>query len=232
MAAEPSFKKTNVVKILIESFTDRRFTGKSETFSLPINPESYSQNFKINYDSKTPIGSSGSDGRFTSTAPEELKLDFYFDGTETVEGYAQDGSVAAQLKEFKRIVYDMDGKIHRPRFIKIHWTDFTFPCILINLDINYTLFDSEGNPLRVKLSATFLNFIEQYARDNIEKKNSPDLTHRRQVTQSDRLDLMTFNIYDNSKFVVNVAKANNLSSIRNIKVGTILYFPPFDKTEK
>lgn len=223
--------KTNVTKIFIESFADRTFQGKSIKFILPINPETYSQNYKIAYDSRAAHGNSGTDSRYKSTAPEELKLDFYFDGTETVEGYAQQGSVSEQLDTFKNAVYNMDGNIHRPRFIKIHWTDFTFPCILTNLDINYTLFDRDGRPLRIKISATFLNYIEQDARAARENKKSPDLTHTRQVKQSDRLDLMTYEIYDNSKYVVQIAKANNLSSIRNVAVGTVLNFPPFDKTE-
>ena len=61
--------------------------------------------------------------------------------------------------------------------------------------------------------------------------SSPDLTHYRKGTAGDRLDLLTYKIYDDSKYVLQVASANGLTSFRNLRAGTDLYFPPFDKNE-
>ncbi len=129
-------------------------------------------------------------------------------------------------------VYNMNGEIHRPHFLCVQWGEFLFPCILSNLDLNYTLFKPNGDPLRIKASATFLNYVAQQERVARERKESPDLTHVRMVKGGDRLDLMTHRIYKDPKYVTQVARANGLSSFRKINPGVELVFPPLDKTEE
>ncbi|HRF37729.1 MAG TPA: hypothetical protein PK198_02980, partial [Saprospiraceae bacterium] len=117
-------------KLKIKAFKNRDFTGEAGTISLPVNPESYSKNYKVEYDNRRPHGSQGNSGRFNSTAPEQLKLDFYFDGTDTIQGYDYDGLaknrtesdatvtnrtvprddlVSQQIERFLNTVYDMAG---------------------------------------------------------------------------------------------------------------------------
>ncbi len=235
--------RKELVKLTIHSFRDRNFAKDSEDpsrmFTVPINPESFTKNFKIELDTRRGHGNQGTDPRFKSTVPEQLKLDFVLDGTGTMQGYIYPQlkgkkvkEVKDQLAAFLGCVYDFDGDIHRPRFLKLFWgSEIKFPCILSNLDINYTLFNRDGSPLRVKISATFLNYLAQEARAATEKAKSPDLTHYRESRAADRLDLMTYNIYNDSKYFLQVAKANGLSSLRNLKPGMKINFPPFDKQE-
>ena len=130
-----------------------------------------------------------------------------------------------------KAVYNMNGDIHRPHFLQVQWGKFIFPCILSNLDLTYTLFKPNGDPLRIKASATFLNYVAQKERVARERKKSPDLTHVRLVKGGDRLDLMTYKLYKDPNFVLQIAKANGLSTFREIRPGTELVFPPLDKTE-
>ena len=227
-------------KVKIDARNDKAMRGAVvKSFELPVNPESYTQNYKVEYNSERGHGSQGTDARFKSTAPEELRLDFFFDGTHTIENYGgktQDqkpkyASVQAELKAFLETVYLMEGEIHRPRFLELTWGTFKFNCILKNLDLNYTLFQADGTPLRVKIAATFLNYIAQEERVARERKRSPDLTRIRNVKQGERLDLMTSEVYNTPQYVLQIAKANNLSSIRQLKQGQELRFPPLDKTE-
>jgi hypothetical protein len=227
-------------KLVIHSFANRDFSGEdtSKKFSTPINPETFTKNFKVSVNTERGHGSPGAEVKYKSTAPEELKLEFILDGTKTMEGYGGDNreyinkSVEMQLQDFLHCAYNMDGKIHRPRFLIVFWgSEINFRCVLSNLDINYTLFEPDGRPLRVKINATFLK--HKSAAELIEEKklSSPDLTHYRQVKEGDRLDLMTFSIYNESKYFLQVGNANNLTSVRRVKPGIELYFPPFDKNE-
>ena len=227
-------------KVTIRSFEKRDFTkeDKKRKFVVPINPESFTKNFKVNVDTRNNHGSPGSEVRYKSTAPEELRLDFVLDGTQTVENYGGEDStystkpVKKQLEEFLNCVYEMHGKIHRPRFLIVFWgKEIDFRCVLSNLDINYTLFEPDGQPLRAKITATFLKHKSRDEQLAESRTSSPDLTHYRKVEQSDRLDRMVFDIYSDSKYFLQVAKANELTSVRNIQPGLDLYFPPFDKTE-
>lgn len=228
--------KENVNKVVIMPYKDKTYNQQDTAqglFALPVNPETYTQNYKVEYDLRRGQGQQGTDPKFKSTVPEELKLEFTFDGTGAIEGYHNPDnlSVAEQIEKFKTTVYKMNGDIHRPRFLKIFWGKLKFPCILTSLDINFVLFDPEGMPLRAKISANFVNYIAQEERVAREDKSSPDLTHLRKVEAGNRLDLMTYNIYGDSRYVLQIAKANGLTSFRNIKAGQDIRFPPFDKTE-
>lgn len=247
-------------KLIIYSFADRNFSDSTESieaadkkFTAPVNPESFSKNFKIDLDIRRGHGNNGTDIRFKSTVPEELRLEFILDCTGTIQGYPEEYikkkkpddiketdpepateimPVHEQLKMFLECVYNFQGEIHRPRFLMIIWgSEIKFRCVLSNLDVNYTLFKPDGSPLRVKLTANFLNYKARIEREAEERKSSPDLTHYRKVKQGDRLDLMTFRIYNNSKYFLQVGRANSLSRIRHIRPGTELYFPPFDQTQ-
>ncbi|GAA4276772.1 CIS tube protein [Aquimarina mytili] len=239
-----------LIKVSIEAYENEEFTKKAKSkpnrISLPVNPESFTQNFKVKLNVQQGQGNQGTNASYEGTAPEELKLDFILDGTNTIQGYnstlkfkpdvaslSNENSlpVKDQLKIFMNTVYNMNGEIHRPHFLKVHWGDgFKFPCILSNLDLNYTLFKPNGDPLRIKVSATFLNYIAQKERVARERKRSPDLTHVRLVKAGDRLDWMTDEIYNDPKYVMQVARANGLTTFRQIKPGRELVFPPLEKT--
>ena len=238
-----------LVKVSIEAFDNEELTIRSKLkpnpIFLPVNPESFTQNFKVELNQQRGHGNQGTNANYKGTKPEELKLDFIFDGTNTIQGYnskldknfVRDQSsetnpkpVKEQLEIFMNTVYSMSGEIHRPHFLKVHWGDgFKFSCILSNLDLNYTLFEPSGDPLRIKASATFLNYIAQKERVARERKKSPDLTRIRLVKADNRLDLMTYEVYKDSKYVTQIARANGLTSFRKIKPGAELIFPPLDK---
>jgi len=223
-------------KLIIYSFEEKDFSDSDKAlekagkkFVAPINPESFSKNFKIDLDVRRGHGNQGTDIRFKSTAPEELKLEFILDGTQVMEGYGGEDKefkkkpVHDQLQQFIDCVYSYEGKIHRPRFLMLIWgSEIRFRCILSNLDINHTLFDPNGQPLRVKLVATFMDYKTREERVAQDKPSSPDLTHYRKVREGDRLDLMTYRIYKDSKYFLQVGKLNGLSTVRKLRSGSEL----------
>ena len=226
-----------IEKVRIFAYTDKGFkTPAVAEFRLPVNPENYAKKFKIVTDKRRGSGNQGTDPRYTSTEPEELTLDFVFDGTGAIENYrypeGADRSVKGQLGLFLKTVYKKNGDIHRPNFLKVHWGEYlVFPCILSALDIKYQLFEPNGDPLRIRISATFLNYMAQEERLAAERNNSPDMTHLRLSKAGDRLDLMTHKIYDDTKFLLQVVGANRLTGFRPLKTGLQLRFPPIEKTE-
>ena len=93
------------------------------------------------------------------------------------------------------------------------------------------LFKSDGSPLRAKVSASFLNYIEQEKRIQLEGKSSPDLTHVRTVVQGSRLDQLTFQFYGDTKHLLQIAKSNRLVGLRPLTAGNEIEFPPFNQQE-
>jgi len=229
-------------KLVIHAYTDKEFKNPvkgHELFTVPVNPESFTKTFKVELDARTPHGSSGVDPNFKSTGPQELKVEFLFDGTGTIEGYkgdtTDDGesiSVHDQLDNFLRCVYNYDGEIHKPHYLIVFWgSEIKFPCVLSNLEVNHTLFDPTGFPIRIKINAGFMGYYTDKSRAAIARMASPDLTHYQKVKQGDRLDLLTYKIYNDPKYFLEVGYVNGLSSIRNVRSGTNLNFPPLTQLD-
>jgi hypothetical protein len=233
----------SLAKLVIHSFKKNDFKEEAtdSLFTAPINPESFTKNFKVNLDDSSAHGSPGKAPKFKSVGTQELKLEFILDGTGTMEGYVEAKkpgkndvylSVSDQLKAFLKCVNDYDGDIHRPRFLIIIWgSEIRFPCVLSNLDVHHTLFDPQGFPVRIKITATFLNYASPQAQLAAAKINSPDMTHYRKTREGDRLDLMTYRIYNDSKYFMQVARSNGLTTLRKLTPGSDIYFPPFNKNE-
>lgn len=224
-------------KLIIHSFQKNDFKeeDKSKLFTTPINPESFVKNYKVELDTTRGHGQSSTNSKYKSSAPQELKIEFILDGTKTLEGYPDDYKkmeVHEQLDKLLKCVYDIDGEIHRPRFLNVQWgSEINFNCVLSTLDINHTLFNPDGSPLRVKVNAAFIHYVSPEERAKGDKKHSPDLTHYRLVKKGDRLDLLTYKIYNNSNYFLQIGQRNGLTSVRNIKSGIQLYLPPLDKNE-
>jgi hypothetical protein len=224
-------------KMTIHSFDKNDFQkeDKDLMFITPINPETFTKTSHIELEMSRAHGRPGTDPKYKSTAPEELKIDFVLDGTKTMEGYVEqykNMEVTKQIKAFTDCVYKYEGKIHRPRFLIIRWgSEVRFPCVLSHMDISYSLFLPNGNPLRAKISATFVRYETPVATAAAARMSSADLTHQRTSQAGDRLDYLTFTIYDTTTYVLQVAKANDLTSIRRLKPGLGLIFPPINKTD-
>jgi hypothetical protein len=224
-------------KLIIHSFEKNDFMKEDEklTFTTPINPETFTKTNHIELDTSRGHGQPGTNPKYQSTTPEELKIEFVLDGTKTMEGYVEkykNMAVPAQIKNFTDCVYKYEGKIHRPRFLIVHWgSEIRFPSVLSHMEVNYSLFSPNGNPLRAKITATFVKYESDQAIAAAARMSSPDLTHTRIVREGDRLDLLTFNIYNDANLFLQVARANDLSSLRKIKPGKELNFPPINKNE-
>jgi hypothetical protein len=228
-------KNTKVLsKLIIHAFEKNDFKKEVKSFTTPINPETFTRTSHIELDTTRGHGQPGTDPRYKSTTPEELKIEFILDGTKTMEGYVdkyKSMDVSDQIKEFNDCV-QYEGKIHRPRFLIVRWgSEVKFPCVLSHMEISYSLFKPNGDPLRAKVTATFLKYETPESIIAANRISSPDLTHQRVSKEGDRLDLLCHDIYDDPGFFLQIASVNDLTSPRNLKPGIALQFPPVDKND-
>lgn len=229
-------KNTKVLsKLIIHAYEKNDFEKEVMSFTTPINPETFTRTSHIELDMTRGHGQPGTDPRYKSTAPEELKIEFVLDGTKTMEGYVdmyKSMEVSDQIKAFNDCVQQYEGKIHRPHFLIVRWgSEVKFPCVLSHMEISYSLFKPNGDPLRAKITANFVKYETEAAIFAANHISSPDLTHQRVSREGDRLDLMSYDIYDDSGFFLQVARVNDLTSPRNLKAGIALVFPPVNKND-
>lgn len=235
-----------VSKLEIHAYDNAKFSGNAvRTFTAMFNPTNYTKKFTIEYTTGQGQGTSNAPQVFNKVKPGDLTLEFTIDGTNTVAPVsvskdelksiaAGDGDpvdVEAKIKEFRRTCWEYKGDLHRPYFLHVIWGDLSMECVLVSADIKYVLFDREGKPLRVKITATFSEAQADEIREKTEKNSSPDLTHIRIVQEGDTLPLMSKRIYGDSKYYLQVARANKLRDFRKLQAGQEIFFPPIDKTK-
>ncbi len=133
------------------------------------------------------------------------------------------------IEHFKKVVFDYNGEEHKPNYLIISWGTLLFKGSLSEMDITFKLFKPDGTPLRALAKAKFKGFVEDNLRVAMENSSSPDLTHVREVREGDTLPLMTYRIYGDSKYYIEVAKANRITNFRKLEVGQRIFFHPLKK---
>lgn len=220
----------NVSKLKIFSYADADRKSSDDNMEVLVNPESYSQKISVKFSEKQAPGTTAKMPKFSKMEPQKLDFELLFDSTGVINGVKDDeNGVESELAKFKKLVLEYKGDKHRPRFLSIYWGTLKFDCCLENLDITYKLFRADGLPLRALAKVGFIGSMDDTKRVNKENSKSPDLTHVRTVNEGDTLPLMSFKIYGDSKYYIEVAKANGLNDFRNLKTGQKIKFPPIEK---
>ncbi|WP_452223625.1 CIS tube protein [Lacinutrix chionoecetis] len=214
-------------KLKIYAYSNDTFRSEVGNYTVNINPESYSYNHAVKFsDTKNVAEGAGNSGKFNSVDKETVGFSIYFDGTGI---FKEKGSVNDQIIKFKKLVYQYNGKIHRTNYIKLSWGTLVFYCYLTKLDISYTLFKDNGNPLRAKADVSFSGFSNSKLLAASANKQSPDVNHLKVVKIHNTIPLFCNEIYDDSSLYIQIAEANKLDSFRNVPIGTKLLFPPLKK---
>ncbi len=232
-----------LIKLRIKAYKDERYSDEVSEgeFKTLMNPENYTFRYKIEQNEDQASGTSATAPRFNKALPEDLELEFVFDRTGVVTDYGNSGTsdnktfkdegsgVIDDVEKFKKVIFDYNGDEHKPNYLVISWGTLLFKGTLAEMDITFKLFKPDGTPLRAVAKAKFKGFIEDNLRVARENNNSPDLTHVRVVKEGDTLPLMTYRIYGNSKYYLEVAKVNRISNFRKLEVGQQIFFPPIEK---
>lgn len=215
-------------KLYILSYSDSGYNNiAAPPFFALINPETYSHRYRIEFNETQGQGSSAVSLKFNKIPPQEFNFDFLFDSTGTITNILTPPlSVPNQLDLFRHQILQYQGEIHRPYYLKINWGTLLFKGVLTAMDIEFKLFKPDGTPIRAVARCSFKGSIEEKLRVAIENPMSPDITHERTVTASDKLPLMTQKIYNDQKYYIDVAARNQLDGFRNVATGTKLFFPP------
>lgn len=217
-------------KIKIIGFTDATESSFGIPFSIYIgmfNPEKYSVASQFSYQNDRRPGGTGSELRFNRIEPRSFNFEFLVDGT----GASGDKREVIVDVALFRLTCGFVGDTHRPTYLILQWGTFLARCVLTSLTVDYTLFRSDGTPLRAVMKAAFKEYTLPALELLQNFLSSPDVTHERTVTATDRLDLMSYKIYKDSKYYMELARVNNLNQFKKLKVGDKIIFPPVEKTK-
>lgn len=219
-----------LIKLKIEAFTDAQCTASAgSSVSALFNPDSYSRSYGVNYYESKVMGESATTQTFSGMSGNDMTLKLIADGTGVIPLPSGIKDVDGYIQKIYDVIYKMDGSKHRPNFLKVEWGSLAFVCVCKSINVTSTLFKEDGTTLRATIELSLSKTVDFKTKEKEAKKNSPDLTHVRTVKAGDTLPLMTYRIYGDSSYYMEVARVNKLVSIQSIKPGDQIYFPPIKK---
>ncbi|WP_296426447.1 peptidoglycan-binding protein [Yoonia sp.] len=217
-----------------ETSTDQisPMSGDANIFTTTINPSSYNRKYGTKFsgtgdEQDTAIGKAAPVAKFARSEPEKVSFSLTLDGTGVVPD-AADTTVAEQIAKLRSIAYAYSGEEHEPDAVQVDWGDelSAFQARLTSLEIDYSLFDPDGAPLRATMKLEFIEALTE-AQVALEANNqSPDLTHIVRVREGDTLPLLCERIYKDVSKYLEIARFNDLDSFRSLTPDTLLRFPP------
>jgi len=209
------------------------------SFTAPVNPSSIKVNYGVKYadddDDSLELGNVIAKKSFTKCTDQTVSFELIVDGTGVIDGNEDaKKSVEEQIELFKKTCYYYVGNNHETPYVKISWgqkslfkyNNQAFFARIKSFDISYTLFSSNGEPLRATINAVFVGTMDRETETKIKDNQSPDLTHVVKVKAGDTLPVLCEKIYGKRQMFHEIARINNLVSFRYLEPGTNLVFPP------
>lgn len=218
-------------KLTIEAYIKagkKDISQKVDTMSVQVNPNSISRKFEVEFEKTEAIGDTSGGSKFKRIKDETVDFTLQFDGTGIVDSKNID--IAKQIQKLRNLI-GYFGNAHETSYLKLTWGETlkNFTCRASGMTVNYKMFKPNGDPLRAEVTLSFKHYSSPAKRQQDQDKQSPDLTHVKEVRVGDSLPVMCREIYDSTSYYLQIAKINNLVNPRYLKPGQKLIFPPLKK---
>ncbi len=215
-----------------------------ETIKVPFNPNAYAISKAVTWrgpslptdttattaprGAETPPttqqGTNAPRLQFGGGGSRQLTLNLFFDVTEPIGGkiITDVRTLTDKIVALTRI----DRDLGHPPTCKVSWgkattADFPFTGVVSSLQQNFTLFTSDGTPVRADLTVVFTEFLDPEADQH---ETDPELTTR-VVKRGDTLSGLAAEVYrDPTRWRV-IAEANRLDDACRLVIGQRLTFP-------
>ena len=206
--------------------------SKLKEITVMFNPNSYSIEKSVSWDSSGGAGAGATQRKFNAPAltfggggSRTLSLELFYDVTESGESVKDVRKETGKIVALTRIM--ADRKNPHPPVCKISWgskvknSDFPFTGVITSLTQRFTLFSRTGEPLRATLNVTFKEFLDP---EKDLKDTDPELTTY-VVKRGDTLASIAADIYGDPTLWRTIAEANQQDDPRRQQIGAVLTIP-------
>ena len=201
--------------------------SKLPEITVQFNPTTYSITKPVTWSQSPQRNLNAPVSQFDGGGSRTLALELFFDVTEPVEGKPVDDVRQLTNKIVKLTRIERDANPQQPPICELSWgnplvpPEFPFVGVVTNLVQNFTLFKSDGKPLRARLTVTFTEWIDE---KNDLTQTDPEQTTRL-VKLGDTLSSLAAEVYGDPNLWRIIAQANNLDDPRHLKVSNPLIIP-------
>jgi hypothetical protein len=192
-----------------------------------FNPTEYTFSKQNEWVRSNTFGGDMPQVEFSKGQPATLTMDLYFDT------YIKRSDVRKHTDKIWALTYvdpdlkDPKTKKSRPPMVRFQWgKSWTFDAVITSISQHFTLFLSDGTPVRAKLSVTFQQ-IKDGKKLKPQNPTSGGTGGERvwTVSASDTLAWIAFKSYGDSTVWRRIADANRLANVRQLVPGTVLVIP-------
>lgn len=186
-----------------------------------FNPTEYSLDIQNNYRDSKAGGLEQPVTQFVNGLSRSLSMELYFD-TYT-DGGGSD--VGVKTREFAKL---LGVATHEPPRVEFRWGEFAFYGVVEKMAQRFTMFRSDGVPVRAKINVTFKSVKPLPEQLKDPPRNSSDKTKRRTLTADGSIWLIAAKEYGDPRYWRQIARRNRIADPSAIRPGTPLVVPPLD----
>ena len=227
-------------KAVIKIYKDMK-KGLDEEFTVHFNPSEYSLDFSASYTQRNVFGAADPITQFVSGQSHSLTMTLYFD---TYTSYPGENKFQADSNQNSGVPRgsDMDkedvrkytnkliklvqikGSMHTPPVCEFLWGSLHFYGYVENVKQSFTMFTSDGKPVRAKVDLTFKS-LESLDQRLKEPPESPDRTKQRVIGMDTQMWMLAYEEYDDPGKWRVIAKENNIRNPRDVYPGMVVRLP-------
>lgn len=194
---------------------DARGKTKDEV-EVKFNPTDYSMEKSNEFANINIPGLESPLLQFVRGGLETLSMDLFFDS------YEENKDVREYTKKITDLL-KVDEDIHAPPVLEFVWGSLDFTCVLSRVNKKFTMFRSDGAPVRATLTVTF----NEYKTEAELKKptSSPDRTKVYTIKGGDSLWAIAVEEYGDTTQWRAIAEANKIENPRILEIGKEIVIP-------
>ena len=147
-----------------------------------------------------------------------LKVDLYLDT------YEAGKDVSAETKKLYALL-DRNGQTHVPPLVEFGWGKFKFKCVLESIDGTFTMFKSDGTPVRATLKVALKEIVDVKVEVKRVANESTDRVKSWTVKRGDTLSGIAAVEYGDPGQWRPIAEANGIDDPLSIRPGDVLVLP-------
>ena len=195
-----------------------------ETVTAMFNPSSYTITKSVGWNRTNDARANAPSATFGGGGARELALELFFDVTELPEAQRDVRAETDKLVKMTHILRSRETP--RPPTCTVDWNrkktaDFPFRGVISTLAQRFTLFDTNGRPLRATVNVTITEFLK---RSDDLKNTDPELSTRT-VQRGDDLPRIAAEVYLDPTVWRVIARANRIEDPFELVVGSVLTLP-------